>query len=139
MLKTAEDFAHQGFDPYKIAAEVMALPDASQRNLDEDLFKMIVLFYCRGANANRLKDQNTSRISDENTQRTATQLLDIYHVQSKPGRSTTTITLPRISLAFPAQSLKVLDGLIVVTPQKSGQAWLMEASVLPTIISETRE
>ena len=84
---------------------MMALAENGRRDLEEDLFRLIVLFFCRGANAMQLKDATTSRISDAATQTTVTALLELYHVQSKPGKSSTTITLPRISLAFPAKTL----------------------------------
>ena len=136
---TADKFAYQGFDPLKIANSVSALAEEGKRDLEEDLFQLIILFYCRGANAQRLRDPALSRISDEDTQRTVTTLLTTYNVQSKPGRSSTVITLPRISLAFPAQTLKVLAGLIIVSGQKKGEAWLLEPNVLPTIISENHQ
>ena len=84
---TADKFAYQGFDPLKIANSVSALAEEGKRDLEEDLFQLIILFYCRGANAQRLRDPALSKISDEDTQRTVTTLLTTYNVQSKPGRS----------------------------------------------------
>ena len=140
LMKGMKDFmtkiAYQGFDPLKIAQTVKQLADNNNRNLNDDLFHLILIFYCRGANTDRLKNPNLSRIADEETQKTVTDLITTYDVRSKPGRSSTTVTLPRISLAFPAQTLKVLAGLVVVSGQKGGTAWVMESNVLPTIIHE---
>ena len=69
---TVSKLAYQGFDPLKIAQTVKSIADDNSMNLEEDLFFLIILFYCRGANSDRLKDMNSSRISDEPTQRTVT-------------------------------------------------------------------
>ena len=140
LMKGMKDFvtkiAYQGFDPLKIVQTVKQLADNNNRNLTDDLFNLILIFYCRGANTDRLKNANLSRIADEETQNTVTQLITTYDVKSRPGRSSTAVTLPRISVAFPAQTLKVLAGLVVVSGQKGGTAWVMESNVLPTIIHE---
>ena len=67
LKETSDKYAYQGFDPLKIANTMVTLAENGGRNLDEDLFRLIVLFFCRGANAQRLKDPTTSRISDDET------------------------------------------------------------------------
>ena len=65
---TASKLAYQGFDPLKIAQTVKRIADNNSRSLEDDLFFLIILFYCRGVNSDRLKNMNSSRISDEPTQ-----------------------------------------------------------------------